>query len=156
MSALPQAALITVADAIVEELNNGTWCDGIEFEAVRKYVIRRKLKELVGTLVAVVPATEVRERVARGLKEYTCEIDVGVQQKIAINSDTEIAEGDAVFSLAEAFANYFEDKHLAEEDDIEAQCIGGAKVALWDDEHLEEFGVMTCVVRLTVLIRVPG
>lgn len=147
------AVLDKAADAIVALINEHDWGDGYDFEAAVRFLWKVELKDLTGFYVTVRPATETRERIARGArkKEYTLEIDVGVQTKA---NGYDRATCSPALSLCEMIADFFddEDRHF-EGEGFEAQCIGAGKLALWDEEQLEKDGVITCVARLTVLAR---
>ena len=133
--------LIDIADAIVSELNAGTFSES--FTAARHYLLQTNLEDLADIVVSVIPRTIVEAANSREstLGEYI--IDVGVQKAI---KPAVLAEGDALMLFAEEISNFFRLRPLT---DYPAAYWAGVETTLYNSGQLSDLQAFTSVVRLT-------
>ena len=136
------ALIVDIADAVVTELNAGTFSQ--TFEAVRLYRPDFDLKEMATLHVTVVPKAQTIATVSRSSGQYDVAVDVAVQQKL----DDETADQmDGLMSLTEEIADFFRLRRLT-----------ACPAAIWlrtenepvySVEHLTEMRQFTSVLTLT-------
>lgn len=139
------AMVIDIADAVAAELNAapaGTFCAA--FTAVRRVLPEFDLAELAELKVTVVPKAIEINGATRAASHLDCQIDIGVQQKLGKDLDTEVA---ALCTLVEEIATYLRRRPLA-----------GAPRAAWvrtqndpvyAPDHLANERTFTSVLTLT-------
>ncbi len=132
-----------IADAVALKLNEH---EGFEtdFEAVRKTLPVLDISKMGnGLYVTVVPRTIEYSVVARTKTSGDYAIDVGVQQRISLEDDSEC---DSLLALVEQIALFLRGQHLSEE--------GASFVSVTNDpvvaaDHLSKFQVFTSVLTVT-------
>ena len=136
------AVITDIADAVVAELNGGTFSQ--PFEAKRYYRPVFDLAEMSDLHVSVVPRGMTIERADRSRNQHDVQIDVAVQQKLRTADNAEL---DALMALVEEIADFFRLRRLAEYPD--AVWVKTENVPVYAQEHLEEFRQFTSVLTLT-------
>lgn len=104
------ARIIDIADAIAAELNAaaaGTFAPA--FTAVRRVLPAFDLSELAELKVTVVPKGVEIGGAMRSASQFDFQIDIGVQQKLGTDLDTEVA---TLCGLVEAIAAYLRRRPL--------------------------------------------
>jgi len=94
---------IDCADAIVAELNGGTFCEPIV--VMRRVLPEFELAELKTLTVTVVPKSVEMTNVTRQSTSYEVAIDIGIQQKIGKDTDAEVLRLSGIVSEIVAFLN---------------------------------------------------
>ena len=105
------ARVIDIADAVAAELNAasaGTFAPA--FTAARRVLPAFELAELAELRVTVVPKALEITGAMRSASLIDCQIDIGVQQKLGKDLDTEVA---ALCTLVESIAAYLRRRPLA-------------------------------------------
>ena len=136
-------ALITdIADAVVAELNAGTFSR--PFAAARFYRPVFDLAEMQALHVSVVPKGLAIERLDRSRNQHDLQMDIAVQQKLGSADNAEI---DALVALVEEVADFFRLRRLAA--CPAAVWVRTDNVPIYAPEHLEELRQFTSVLTLT-------
>lgn len=139
---MPTCMIIDVADAVVADLNTGSFSQPAS--AQRHYLPAFELKDM-GTLhVSVVPKGIELQAAARAVVQTDVQIDVGVQKKL---SSVEPAEIDPLMRLVEEIADHFRTHRLTGLP--EAMWVKTANVPVFAPEHLAELRQFTSVLTLT-------
>ncbi len=130
-----------IAEAVVTELNTNLLAPPTV--AVRSWLPRAELKDLVAVKVTVAPRALIRRR--RSRSEVGCEagIDVAVQQQVGASSEATI---DSLVELAEAIATHLDGWVC---DSPAAICVAVEHRPLVALDHLEEHHVLTSLIGLT-------
>jgi len=136
------AVITDIADAVVAELNAGTFSQA--FEAKRYYRPVFDLAEMKDLHVSVVPRGVTIERADRSRNQHDVQIDVAVQQKF---QSGDAAELDPLMALVEEIADFFRLRRLAAYPD--AVWVKTENVPVYAQEHIEEFRQFTSVLTLT-------
>jgi len=134
------ALLLDIADAVVDELNSGSF--SLVFNAVRGYVPVYDLEDLADLRVTVVPAGVDAARASRGEDQVDYRVDVAVQQRAETDADA-----DALVGLVEEIADHF--RHLTLATNPAAYCAAYEHDPVYAPEHMREGRVLTSVLRLT-------
>lgn len=139
------ARIIDIADAIVAELNAApAGSFGPAFTAVRRVLPAFELSELAELRVTVVPKALEISGAMRSASQFDCQVDIGVQQKLGKDLDTEVA---ALCGLVEQIAAYLRRRPLT-----------GAPLAAWvrtqndpvyAPDHLAQQRTFTSVLNVT-------
>lgn len=137
---MSQADIVTIADQIVTDLNNGSF--SLPFTAERAYLPVYDLPD-AGTLkVTVVPKSDEGSLDSRSQSKHDYAIDIGVQQKPAAIDNASL---DPLMRLVQEIADYF----------LFGKTPGGASLIapeiriLYFPEHLQQLRQFTAVVTLT-------
>jgi hypothetical protein len=136
------STLVAVADAVVESLNSALFSQ--VFTAARYYQPVFDLPEMMDLHVSVVPKGVEVLASSRNQNQHDYAIDIGVQQKVADDS-----EADALMTLAEEIADHF---RLGR---VQVTGVGSVpvfKVAtepVFAPEHLTEKRLLTSIITLT-------
>jgi len=136
------AVITDIADAVVAELNAGTFSQ--PFEAKRYYRPVFDLAEMKDLHVSVVPRGMTIERADRSRNQHDVQIDVAVQQKF---QSGDAAELDPLMALVEEIADFFRLRRLTVRP--EAVWIRTENVPIYAPEHLDELRQFTSVLTLT-------
>lgn len=131
-----------IGAAVVAEMNAHEFAQ--EFTAEFKYLPLVKLTELSSLTVTVVPGDIERRSASRGSTRQEVKVEIGVQQKVA---DEEPATIDPMMTLVEEIAAFFDRRRLTEYS--KAGWIRTEYPASYLREHIEEYGVFTCVITVT-------
>ena len=139
------ARVIDIADAIAAELNAapaGTFAPA--FTAVRRVLPAFELSELAELRVTVVPKSVEISGAMRSASQFDCQIDIGVQQKLGKDLDTEVA---ALCGLVEAIAAYLRRRSLA--DAPLAAWVRTQNDPVYAPDHLAQQRTFTSVLTVT-------
>ena len=136
------AVIIDIADAVVTELNAGSFSQA--FTAERHYLPIFELEDLKGLRVTVVPKGVAIQSTGRNSNQHDVEIDVAVQKKLTKTDGTEI---DPLMILVEELADHFRFKRLTSY--AGAVWSKTQNEPVYAQEHLDQFRVFTSVLTLT-------
>ena len=139
------ATIIDIADAVVSELNGGTFSQG--FTAERHYRPVFELADMKTLHVTVVPKGVEMSGASRSLVQHDFAVDVAVQKKL---ESGDAAEMDALMSLVEEIADFF--RHLRLDAVPSAVWVRTENFPVYAPEHIEELQQFTSI--LTVTFRV--
>ena len=139
--------IIDIADAVVEELNEGTF--SAPFEAKRYYRPVFALKDMDTLHVSVVPKAQTIERADRRSNQHALQVDVAVQKRFdgAEGAKPPDAQADALMALVEEIGDFFRLRRLTA--CPAAVWVRTDNVPVYAPEHIEEFGQFTSVLTLT-------
>ena len=136
---MPNAAILTIADAVVAELNAQTFT--LPVQAVRGYLPTFELQELSQLKVTVVPRQDDGRLDTRESSAHEYQLDIGVQQK---PEKTDNAHLDPLLRLTQEIADHFRFGRVA------SASLTSPKIRiLYLQEHLQKFNQFTAVVTLT-------
>ena len=136
------ALIVDIADAVVAELNGGTFSQTLE--VVRLYRPQFDLAEMKDLHVTVVPKGVEAATVSRSVVQYDVSVDVAVQKKLETETNDEI---DPLVNLVEEIATFFRLRRLAEYPN--ASWLGTTNEPVYSPGHLEELRQFTSVLTLT-------
>lgn len=143
---MPEAAITTIAKALVDELNDPARGWSQSFVAVREHDPKALLEQLNTLKVTVVPVGWERDRLDRDTNEYVWTVDIGVQKKVP--ASTLQTETETMIAFMEELDGYFAELPvLSEAQDY--RCIGAETNPLFVPEHLRKEKQFTAVLRLT-------
>lgn len=144
---MADAVVNEIADAVVETLNSADLSFGVEAE--RMYVPVHSLRDLADLKVPVVPSTlGLSATILNRKRQHTFEVtvDVGIQRRTGRSRD----DLDALAGLAQEVIDLFLGRELALPGGRTARVTAVANDPVFDPGHLEEHGVFTSVVTLTI------
>ena len=136
------ALIVDIADAVVTELNAGTFSQTLE--AVRLYRPQFDLVEMKDLHVTVAPKAVEAATVSRSVVQYDVSVDVAVQKKLETETNDEI---DPLVNLVEEIATFFRLRRLAEYPN--ASWLSTTNEPVYSPGHLEELRQFTSVLTLT-------
>lgn len=142
---------VALADAVVDRINSGDYIDWV-FTAERHYLPTYDLADWREVKVTVVPAARENKIDARGAganaRTYT--IDVAIQKKLTKQSELERRdECDVLSGLVSAIEDRLERVGFSWDDcPRKAKWLGSEVDPLWSEDHLNEYGQFTAVIRL--------
>jgi hypothetical protein len=140
------ALIITLADAVVDALNDATLSQ--TFTAERVYVPTYAKQdeegedELAELRVSVVPSEQSMAALSRGEDDFTYVVDVGVFQRINLTNDA----ADPLMLLVEEIIDLFRSRAIREA--MPAKLISVENPPIYSPDHLREHQVFASVVRL--------
>lgn len=135
------ATLIRVADAVVYQLNIGTF--SIPLTAVRYYQPRFQLADMQSLHISVVPRALRRRPFTRALEAYDYDVDIGIQQR----KEPTATQLDPLMGLVQEIDDYLRNERLSTFE--EARRVNAANEPVYAAEHLEELRQFTSVLTLT-------
>lgn len=138
------STILDIADAVTSSLNAGPFNPALAAE--RRYQPAFDLADLAALKVSVVPKSVTISNATRESGYFDCAIDIGVQKKIA--DDTEI---DGLVGLVEQIADHLRQKRL--DDAPEAAFVSVANEPVFAPEHLDQQRVFTSVLTVTYRVR---
>lgn len=138
------SVITDLADAVASSLNDATFSE--EFTAERLHQPSFDLAELSELHVSVVPKSQTITNATRQHSFFDCEIDVGVQQKVA--DDTEV---DALLDLVQEIADHLRMKRLP--DYPQAGWLAIAHDPVVASEHLDQNRQLTSVLTVTYRVK---
>jgi hypothetical protein len=136
------AVITDIADAVVAELNAGTF--SMPLEAKRHYRPIFDLAQMQDLHVTVVPKGLAIERLDRSRNQHDVAIDIAVQRKCQAADNAEL---DPLMALVEEIADFFRLRRLAA--CPEAVWIRTENAPIYAPEHLDELRQFTSVLTLT-------
>ena len=134
------ALVIDIADALVTELNDGTFSQ--TFTSKRFYRPVFDLAEMKDLHVTVVPRSIEMEGATRSLVQHDYQIDIAVQKKVS--DDAQI---DGLMGLVQEIADFFRQRRLAAMP--QASWVKTENLPVYAPEHLEQFRQFTSVLTIT-------
>ncbi|HUX15211.1 MAG TPA: hypothetical protein VMW52_01995 [Phycisphaerae bacterium] len=137
----PSQMALDIADAVVSELNAGSWSQS--FTAERMYHPVHKLADMDTLHVTVVPAGATREIDTRGSNRGSYDVDIGVQKKYQAETAAEL---DPLVDLVEEFEEYFLARRF---DDPDVLCTASETSPVYSHEHMEQHRQFTAILTLT-------
>lgn len=135
------ATIVTIADAVVAQLNAATLSQPIV--ARRHYLPVFELAQMTELRVSVVPRSIASQSLDRNRDRFDYQVDVAVQQKL----EPSVENLDALVALVEEIADHLRTEPLATFP--EARCTEVVTEPVFAPEHLEEFRQFTSVLTLT-------
>lgn len=138
------STILDIADAVSASLNAGPFDPAVSAE--RRYQPAFDLAELAALKVSVVPKSVTISNATRESGYFDCAIDIGVQKKIADDSEL-----DGLVDLVEQIADHLRQKRL--DDAPEAAFISIANEPVFAPEHLDQQRVFTSVLTVTYRVR---
>lgn len=136
------SVLIAITDAVVASLNEGSFSQA--FTAARHYQPVFDLPEMTDLHVSVVPKSVEVLASSRNQNQHDYAIDVGVQQKVA--DDT---EADSLMTLAEEIADHFRLSRVQVTGIGSVPVLKVATEPVFAPEHLTEKRLFTSIITLT-------
>jgi len=136
------ATSVDIADAVVTELNAGTF--GLPFTAQRRLLPEYKLQEMEELRVTVVPQAVEISLAHRSACQNDIQIDIGVQKKITADLDTEAAQ---LIVLVEEIIDYLRLRRLT--DVPQVLWIRTRNEPIYAREHLAQQRLFTSVLTVT-------
>jgi len=138
------STILDIADAVTSSLNAGPFNPALSAE--RRYQPVFDLADLAALKVSVVPKAVTISNATRTDGYFDCAIDIGVQKKIADDSEL-----DGLVGLVEQIADHLRQKRL--DDAPEAAFVSIANEPVFAPEHLDQQHVFTSVLTLTYRVR---
>lgn len=138
------SVITDLADAVAASLNDATLSE--EFTAERLHQPSFDLADLSELHVSVVPKSQTITNATRQHSFFDCEIDVGVQKKVA--DDTEV---DGLLDLVQEIADHLRMKRLA--DYPQAGWLAIAHDPVVASEHLDQNCQLTSVLTVTYRVK---
>jgi hypothetical protein len=141
------ALIITLADAVVNALNDATLSQS--FTAERVYVPTYAKQdeegedELAELRVSVVPSESSMAVLSRGEDDFTYVVDIGVFKRLA---DMTNALADPLMTLVEEIIDLFRSRAIREA--MPAKLVSVENPPVYSPDHLREHQVFASVVRL--------
>lgn len=138
------SVIVEIADAVTSSLNTGSF--GMAFTASRLHQPSFDLAELAALHVSVVPKSQTITNATRQHSFFDCAIDVGVQKKIA--SETEV---DTLLDLVQEIADHLRLKRLDGYPTAAFLSIEHEPVVA--SEHLDQNRQLTSVLAVTYRVK---
>lgn len=135
------ATIIDIADAVVAQLNGGSFSQPLAAE--RHYQPKFELPQMTALHVSVVPRGLASKTLDRSRDTFDYQIDVAVQQK----TDMSGASLDGLMNLVEELADHFRTQPLASYPN--ARCTEVKNEPVYSQQHLEELRQFTSLITLT-------
>ena len=132
---------IDIADAIVAELTAHTFSEPLVI--TRRVLPEFELADLKALTVTVVPKSVAINNITRQSSSFQVAVDIGIQQKIGKDTDTEVARLSGVVSELVMFLNR---RKLSGIDTVIFVSIANEPV--YAPEHLSEKRLFTSIVTL--------
>jgi len=136
------ATIINIADAVVAELNGGSFSQS--FSAERHYVPLFELKDMKQLRVTVVPKGLSVGAHSRSQNLVDYQVDVAVQKKFATG---DAAELDPLMTLVEEIADFFRLRRLTAYPG--AAWVKTENAPVYAQEHYDELRQFTSVITFT-------
>jgi len=138
---------IDIADAVAAELNAaepGTFSE--EFDAQRRVLPKFELSDLKDLKVSVVPKGVEIENATRDARRCDISVDIGVQQKVGKDVDTEVTR---LCGLVEQIADYLAARGLSAAGMSGVALVSFVNDPVYSTEHLADDLVFTSVLTVT-------
>ena len=133
---------IDVADAIVTELNGGSFSEPLTVS--RRVLPEFELAELKALTVTVVPKSVGISNITRDSSSFEVAIDIGIQQKIGKDTDTDVTRLSGVVTEIVTFMNRRKLSGFPA-----AVFVSIANEPVYAPEHLSEKRLFTSILTLT-------
>ena len=138
---------IDIADAVASELNAaepGTFSEDVA--AQRRVLPKFELADLAALKVSVVPKGIEFEHASRDARRCDISVDIGVQQKIGKEIDSEV---ERLCTLVEQIADYLAARGLLASGMSGVRFLSIANEPIYSTEHLADDLVFTSVLTVT-------
>jgi len=136
---------LDIADAIVAELNGQSFSEPLT--VTRRVLPKHELAELKPLIVTVVPKSVAIANITRQSSSYEVAIDIGIQQKIGKDTDTEVTRLSGIVTEIVTFLNR---KQLSGFSAARFKTIVNEPV--YAPEHLSEKRLFTSIVTVTYIV----
>ena len=136
------ATITDIADAVVQELNAGSW--SLPLSAERHYRPLFDLADMAALHVTVVPKGVVVERADWSRSQFDYQVDVAVQKKVAAVDNATL---DPLTALVQEVADFLRGRRLAALP--AAMCVAVRNEPIYAPEHLDELRQFTSVLTFT-------
>jgi len=133
---------IDIADAIVTELQNAAFSEPLAVS--RRVLPEYELPELKDLTVTVVPKSVQITNITRQSSSFDVSVDIGIQQKIGRDTDTDVQRLSGVVT---EIVSYLNRRSLAGLPAVQFKSIANEPVYV--PEHLSENRLFTSVLTLT-------
>ena len=133
---------IDIADAIVAELEGSTFSEPLV--VTRRVLPEYQIADLKALTVTVVPKSVDISNITRNSSSFEVAVDVGIQQKIGKDTDTEVTRLSGVVSEIVAFLNRRKLTNVSG-----AIFVSIANEPVYAPEHLSEKRLFTSIITLT-------
>ena len=141
------AAIITLADAVVADLNNNeSW----DFTAKRAYLPKFDLTNSANLQVQVVPKADARSAASRGYDGCELTVDVGIMQRVSGTVAEELAALDALMELAEQVKEFLSRRRPT--DYVAAVCTAVKNEPIFGVKELDEQRIFLTVISSTFYV----
>lgn len=134
--------IVAIADAVVAELNAGTFSES--FTAERLFQPVFELTDLQVLHVSVVPRSVKSQGATRGASFFDCAVDIGVQKKLGAEDEADI---ESLLDLVEAISDYLRSRPLQAWP--RAAWVKSENAPVYAPEHLEQLRQFTSVLTIT-------
>lgn len=138
------STILDIADAVTASLNAGPFNPALSAE--RRYQPAFELADLAALKVSVVPKSVTISNATRTDGYFDCAIDIGVQKKIADDSEL-----DGLVDLVEQIADHLRQKRL--DDAPDAAFVSIANEPVFAPEHMDQQRVFTSILTVTYRVR---
>lgn len=145
------AAIITLADEVVKDLNNRASLFGHAYKAERKYRPVVQLEDVDNLVVTVTLGGWTKEPDTRKEWSHQFVIDIGIQYRAGPKTGNEATKTfDGLLSLAEQIGDTYEDTRPTLADCVlTAVEYGGPSGLPYLPAHIQDLNQFTGVIRLT-------
>ncbi|MDH4201406.1 MAG: hypothetical protein OEV87_00740 [Phycisphaerae bacterium] len=133
---------IDVADAVVAEMAAHTFSE--PFSVTRRVLPEYEIAELKALTVTVVPKSVGINNITRDSSSFTVAVDIGIQQKIGKDTDTDVTRLSGVVSEVVTFMNRRKLSGFPA-----AVFVSIANEPVYAPEHLSEKRLFTSILTLT-------
>ena len=133
---------LDIADAIVSELSNGSFSEPLVI--TRRVLPEYEIAELKALTVTVVPKSVAIANITRQSSSFDVVSDVGIQQKIGKDTDTEVLRLSGIVTEIVTFLNR---KRLTDVPAAQFKSIVNEPV--YAPEHLSEKRLFTSILTVT-------
>ncbi|MEX2670923.1 MAG: hypothetical protein WD294_02310 [Phycisphaeraceae bacterium] len=140
------AAIVTLADAVVTQLNAATFDPTVTAE--RHYRPRVELGDVEDVRVTVVPKAIRTTAATRGAASHEGQIDIAIQQRL---SDETAAAIDPLMDLVQQIADQLLHRRL--DAMPQALCVRLTNEPIYAVDHLDELRTFTSVLTVTYRLR---
>jgi hypothetical protein len=139
------STIVDIADAVVAELNGGTFSQTLT--AMRHYKPVFDLKDMKDLHVSVVPKAQEMSMAGRGLAQSDVQIDIGVQKKLPDDVPDDAAAIDGLMNLVQEIADFLRQRRLAAMSS--AAWVRTENSPVYAPDHLEQLRQFTSVLTVT-------
>jgi len=141
------ALAVQVADAVVAELNAGSFSESVA--AVRSFLPEYDLKDLKALRVTVLPAGDDLSSESRGANRRLVRVEIGIQKRLPAGEEAEAEEMQALLLLLEEIKTYLAGRALAAQ--RAARWLSLENSPLYDLETMQEHRSFLSVLRVSYL-----
>jgi len=144
---MSDALAVLVADAVVAELNAGTFSESVS--AVRSFLPEYDLKDLKDLRVTVLPAGDDLSSESRGANRRLVRVEIGIQKRLPTGEEAEAEEMQALLLLLEEIKAYLAGRTLGGQP--AARWLATENSPIYDPETVQEHRSFLSVLRVSYL-----